>query len=449
MTSSLSRTDILGRIALALRDAQVLRDEASYRVLLSQVGDRLRQRFHPDDIVSVVHTLADHPSGIASLIDILAELEGPTDSVRLLRLLQSELDALDLFTEEDLLPLRELLHGQPIDMDAIAAAFPLHMLAGQRDAWPTFLHLSGYNSGPDGVPPCMAFVERVADRADADVAAALRSWNDRMAERFALTTQLSTVRRQTLPPGGGAAGIYLTMALEPDPLDSDIIRLSHWVQRGPGTDRLERGEDNLVTLADLPARTEELVKRIEATAGPAVTLEFVVPLALLNEPIARWFSDDELPSRHQVVVRSLERLRTPSLHLNWRRRWRQLKDDPTPQVLWARGTHGSMMRLSAELSLNYDVGCLVLSNPPAADSYQEIAVGLRMGIPVIMWHRHDCSTKAFSDTVSRLAEGPLHDLPTRLHDLRRRARPDERASEDVVVLWDDADRLAFWVDGRT
>lgn len=156
-------------------------------------------------------------------------------------------------------------------------------------------------------------------------------------------------------------------------------------------------------------------------------------------------------SDYPVVVRSLERLRTPRWHRHWHQRWQQLRDAPTSsEVYWSQPAGADYFtRLETELKGDRRTVCLVLSEPPASPGggQQEVEAALRAGLPVIIWHRADCSSPAFREAVSSLvSDAGLAELPTRAKELRHEALrldPDLRIDHigrHLTVLWDDPAR---------
>jgi hypothetical protein len=436
VTGSVGRAAVLAQLTQVLNEFKVLQDEVSRRLVVSQVEQWTEQRIPQGDVAALVEAAAGRAARLPMLLGYLEGMEGQTAHVRHARRLLDEWEALDLFPDADLLALREILRDQPVHADAVS---PPHTVPAHYDtAWSAFVHLAGFNAGADGVPPCMAFLERLADRLGPEIAARVRSWNDQVATDLGIATQLRLVRGQSARPGEVTTGVFLVVQLEPDPLDADIYRLSHWIhQQGDVAETIRRGEDSIVSMADLPARIQELTDRVEAASESPVTLEFVVPHNLLDLPFERWSPPPA--EQYAVVIRSLERIQSRKWHRAWHERWRQLRQDSQPTVFWATQAEGSRRELTARLAADPDVVCVVLSNPPAADRHDELQVALRSGLPVIMWHREDCSSKSFLDAVSSLTNGPLVDLPARLREVRRLQQGDP-ASEGLVVLWDDPER---------
>jgi hypothetical protein len=428
MTGPTGRSAALAQLVEVLNRLKVLQDGASRELVVSQIEAWTGERVPADDLARLVEVAAGRPAGLATLIDLVGGMEGQTPDVRRVGQLYDEWEAFDLLPNADLVLLREILRDQPVD---IGAAVPPHIVSADHDtAWSAFVHLAGYNAGPDGVPPCMAFLERLADQLGSDVAARVRAWNDDVATDLGIMRQLRTVRDWSGPHADVTSGSSLIVQLEPDPLDADIYRLSHWTRHDPAGGSVQRGEDSIVTMTDLPARVEELIERVDPASASAVTLEFVVPHTLLDLPFELW---SRAPAGdYSVVLRSLERIQSRKWHRPWHERWRHLRQDSSPRVFWANEAEGSARDLADSLAENKDVVCLVLSTPPGQDSRQELQVALRSGVPVIIWHREDCSTESF-----------LNDLPLRVRELRRRPEVPTGTpppGENLVVLWDDPER---------
>jgi hypothetical protein len=93
---------------------------------------------------------------------------------------------------------------------------------------------------------------------------------------------------------------------------------------------------------------------------------------------------------------------------------------------------------------------LVLSEPPTRvgeTGQQEVEAALRSGLPVIIWHRSDCTSLAFREAVSGLVtKGGVGHLPIRAKELRHAALRLEPALREahvghhLTVLWDDPER---------
>jgi hypothetical protein len=91
----------------------------------------------------------------------------------------------------------------------------------------------------------------------------------------------------------------------------------------------------------------------------------------------------------------------------------------------------------------------VLSKPPdpeKADRPDELSAALRQGLPLVFWSRRTTRGHELYEFVSRLAEqGDFQGLPDRMRQARIAALDgsshDRNPVEDLVLLWDDPQRL--------
>lgn len=330
------------------------------------------------------------------------------------------------------------------------------------DAWHAFCYLEEFNAGPDGFPPALMFVELVAgEEAARDVSTQLMEWNDDQVRRLGLEPQLRK-RREAMSPIPPESLLHLMIVVEPDGIDPSILyRVSHWRQDDATVWPPARGETHMVTFDDLERCVDDLVVSAErAWSGHtgSVALEFVLPRGLLNMPVHRWrkehASGDPRPLclDYPIVVRSLERMRASHWHRMWHQRWHILTNDRlTAKVHVAQLTDtAAPHRIDGILSdLRYVLMVLTAAPPllPQAGA-DELTAALRSGLPALLWHPEVVSSEVLQETVIRLvADDGLADLPGRAHSSRQAAfhestTPcDDDIIRDLVVLWDDPDRL--------
>jgi hypothetical protein len=189
-----------------------------------------------------------------------------------------------------------------------------------------------------------------------------------------------------------------------------------------------------------------------------VALEFVLPRALVNLPVHRWCKEHEtgdprpLFLDYPIVIRSLERMFSRQWHRAWRIRWEALLGNPSAERVYYCQPQESAERhrLDAILSDGRWL-MMVLAGPPALrprPGEDELATGLRSGIPVLLWHP-EASAEALREVVVWLLGDGLGDLPARTQDSRRAVFRDGtvpvdlRVARDLVILWDDPNRLIF------
>jgi len=150
------------------------------------------------------------------------------------------------------------------------------------------------------------------------------------------------------------------------------------------------------------------------------------------------------------VVRSLDRARSPRWHREWRRRWQLLTKMPTATPTQEDHWHWStctrtrhLSVLDAKLATKKHIVSLVLRSAPAGAEPGEVMVGVRSGVPVMLWQRTESGRSAFETEVKGLRDA-LPELVERLRELRSRARLSARADTHVgsriSLLWDDPDR---------
>jgi hypothetical protein len=85
----------------------------------------------------------------------------------------------------------------------------------------------------------------------------------------------------------------------------------------------------------------------------------------------------------------------------------------------------------------------VLSSVPHGAERGELMVGVRAGVPVMIWHRTESARSAFEAEVKAMRDA-LTELVENLRQLRARAkqsgRPDSHVGSRISLLWDDPDR---------
>ncbi|WP_433788453.1 effector-associated domain 2-containing protein [Actinoplanes sp. CA-252034] len=458
-----------------LERTRLMQGQPGRQLLVEQLRDRLGQfplrehaelRLQTAELVRACRKLTD---GLQILVETVEHLEPGTEEVVQLRRLRDEWEAAEVLTPDDWTRLRPLLETlTPTNLTVLYQRATEHRSPGPpswcSNAWQAFVHLAGQNAGPDGLPPSMAFLALLEDQVDAQGKRSIRLRNDRLATDQKLTAELAH-RRAHLERGGEQpmdTTSYLVVQIEPhlDPGGGDdMYALSHFRQwYGADSWHSRRGEPLLVRLSDLEREVERLIEQMEidwAARTGTVVVEFVLPWELLNVGVDRWRKETgssrpiALAMDYPVVVRSLERLRTQRWHRAWNQRWRQLLTAPAQSVVYWSHPSGKdyFTRLEAELKADDRVVSLVLSEPPAqmgATGQLEIEAALRAGLPVIIWHRGDCTSAEFREAVTGLVtDGGIGQLPQRAKELRHQAlrlEPDLRdghIGHRLTILWDD------------
>ncbi|MFJ7213251.1 hypothetical protein [Amycolatopsis sp. NPDC098790] len=463
----------LGFLIDCLEQIPSLRDPGSRRLCLELLADHLGMPLVVEDLPTTRASLIgivqacrrQHPRALAAFVDAVEQMEPGSIPVQRARSAVEDMATLDLVTEYDRQELLTLLGENPSSRLAElvrAAAGPAAELtsADHRPA-DALATLERMNAQPDGIPPLLLFVEYLAAAADDQRAEGLRSWNDRQAARLEVTEQVQAVRlaQATEPAAPEEVVAYLVIRIEPDLLDTGMLVVVHWRHNDPTGWRPRRSEPFTGDLGDIRAHVADLVAEAEtgwAKDATAIRIEFLLPYSLLNLPVDQWDLEAGSPLprplglHYQVVVRSLDRARSPRWHREWRRRWDLLKKVPpgltTPEEHWlwsdgARRRH--LTALDAKLAEQKKVVSLVLRSAPEGPDPGEMLVGVRTGIPVMIWHRTESARAAFEAEIKSLQEF-LPELVEKLRLLRSRARqvarPDSHVGSRVSLLWDDPDR---------
>lgn len=450
------------------------------RSLNQRLGEPLRperQREDALDLWALMEAALARPGALRTLVGVLRSLRYTSEAV----------DQLEEFVERtfpDLLlrdgerrELERLLAG--ISWGPVGAAFRA-AVAGlilppaieRSDTATVIRRLEPYGrlrGGPP--PPLVIFVEELAHRIGGQTSVALHRWRDTVADRLGLSR--SAVRQiceaaDRHSVEGGAVH-YLTILLDPDPVDLDRYLMAAWLQQEQQAEQLIQRDDVLRTLPEVVGRVEDLLRTVPETATAEIdelVVEFILPRRLLAHPVEEWLSEPDpaaqsldlrppLGLRHPVVVRSLERLQQRSMHLGWRRKSRRLADHghrADPEAVHCVFEPGDPVQLYSAVTAEERIVCLAIPFPPDADpAHQgEFAAGLTAGLPAIIWSRIPVDAAEFCSLVRSVltADGVLN--------LARRAlwyRRDVRKTGETInpgrgrfmppigLLYDDATRI--------
>ena len=447
-------------VAFRILDAQEAR--SALRLLTGVLALIASDSFYRDVIV---HDPAADPGSYRRIPVSVKE----TSTVAWLRLpdraaVVTEPRVLELLPAQELQRLREWL----VEITIPQLPMLVHRAAGPgvppawgvASAWEAFTHLAEFNAGADGFPPALMFVELVARQVGGDVSARLTEWNDDQACRLRLEPELRARRAAGASRVPVDSRLHLMIVVVPDGIDPNRYLLSYWRQDDPAEWPPARGETCMVTFDELERRVDDLVVSAErAWSGhaAAAALEFVLPRELLNLPVHRWHKEHNsgdprlLCLAYPLVVRSLERMRSPHWHRVWHQRWRTLMNDPSAARVYfgQPADTRELHRIDAVLSDPQWV-LMVLTAPPPCQPQpgpDELTAALRAGLPALVWHP-EASSGVLREIVAWLVEGGgLGDLPGRTQVSRQAffqasiAPFDVNIARDLVVLWDDPHRL--------
>ncbi|MGW1765565.1 VMAP-C domain-containing protein [Streptomyces sp. NPDC002073] len=403
-------------------------------------------------MIRLVRACAEHPVTADALADAMERLTAPQqpDLVHTLRALSDQMAAARLMNSAELDELRQLTAERSVTdlrrlveacLPPLSADLPAHCTS----AWTTALHLMRRNVSPGDLPPLLAFIEYLAAaQQPPEATKLLRQWAETKAGQWGVIEPLRSCRANALRHAADAptSSSRIMLVFFPDGLRSDLYTLRTWHHDTETTDnRSMRGEDAQVDFRQIAEAVYDSIKRWarRLTQRTSISVEFWLPLPLVNEPVWEWCTpqnrEDRLPNLN-VVVRSLDRLQMPVLHGTWRNRWAHLMDTEVHRPVFLHETRTAPLP---------DGDPVVLSTPPDDDAGRtEFLAALRNGAPAILWHREDCSSPAFRKSVRHLIEeGPLRELPSRVSALRRESlhTSNEEAARGIALLWDDPDRL--------
>ncbi len=463
------RRRLVGQIATVMETSSVIRDPNSRQLLLQELGHALGGALGYRElsvlrpqIVELVTVCVDRPGGLRCLVDCLELLEPGSDQTIALVRLADEWQVVELFADYDLPWLRGLLStvdatGELRRLVAEARATPAPPWC--RSAWDLFTHLASANSHAE-VPPWLPLLDRLATAVPEASVDRMREFVAQLAKDWGVADRIEASQPSPPTPVGTA---YLVIQFEKYGGDDDTYIMSHWYQWASAVWQPIRGEDRHIPYRDLEAAVDQVINETErrwADQTGTVTIEFVLPWQLINEPVDTWRKElqsrmpSPLTTEYPLVIRSLERIRASQWHRVWRSRWQGLAGrDSERQLIHCASRHHADVQLEATLKRESGIAVLVLSESPTADSVGErqLLVGLRSGMPAIIWHRTRSSTKDLCQTVASMvgdqASGPgVIGLPHRATRLRQSAWSedpkglDQHIGHGFVILFDDPDR---------
>lgn len=420
-------------------------------------------------IFNIVEACARRPDGLQVLFEVVNELDRGATHLREVEKLIAERAVLDIWPDDERNQLFALLSGMIftdlVDLYHQVAGPGAPELPAQTTYRNVFLMLETLNADATGLPKPIVFVEHLAHRLRHELAIELRRWCDRQANRLNVVTQLQAMRREfQAPPPGPApdSPAYLVLLLRYAGLTKDQFQLCHWTQLDPASEgwHPERGEDFFGSLAEVRRQVATLIEDVEtkwAKYQPDIRIEVVLSGDLLNLDIDQWpwEVDSPLPlpigCRYAFATRSLERMQTGKWHRSWHRRWSvltgQLRNGGVAPESTAKWDNDKPLRtLIADFENDTNLVSQMLTTPPdpAADGGDEIMVGLRAGVPVIVWHRRDCDSEEFLATAQDLLHGDSSaNILQRIRQIRTTAFQSHagHVGHHLALMWDDPTRL--------
>ncbi|MEU4765267.1 hypothetical protein AB0H12_18610 [Actinosynnema sp. NPDC023794] len=467
--------DVLARVpSLADRAGRVL----VIRMMSAELREPLMVTEHQTAIghlFNLAEICQQSPERLSALVRIVSRFEHDSHAMVELRRVVAELTPLDLFPTHERARLFTLLAGVVVpdiaDIYRVVAGPTAPPLYGPTTYAEVFRVLETLNAGADGVPRPLVFVEHLAARVRTELAIELHRWNEAQAVSMNLLAELTAVRdglrpetaQPLTPPPGSPA--YLVLQLRREGPSGGMFRLSHWRQLGrPAPWSPLHGADSVGTLDEVKKQVAALIERVEddwAQYSPDIRIEFVLDYENLNLDVDQWpwenSEDDDvvvpMGCRYPVVIRSLERMATRKYHREWRQRWAELTGQlgraaglaHTSTCRALSGTEQGLRELVTRFNTERGLVSLVLSAPPSPETAgrDEVAVGVKAGVPLVVWHRHDCGTPEFGDVVESVLHGQdeLHVLE-RVRLARNTAfKERHHVGGALTILYDDPERI--------
>jgi hypothetical protein len=417
-----------------------------------------------DQLIEIVSACCRLREGLNKLADVIEFLRPGTKEAAEVRALVSSVRMHEVVPEAEQEKLRERLAGfVPPGLGTAVRRAARYVSPPPRyeDASAAFSGLADFNAGPGELPPLLIFVELIAAECDDALATELREWSDGQVRRLRLRDALDLLRAELTASRPAPGRLYLVVVVRPDPIEDGLYELSSWRQDESGTWPPGCGETVLVHENEIERHVDALVAGAEeawSEVAAEVMVEFVLPRALLNLPVHAWATERASGSpkplflSYPTVVRSLERMSSPRWHRVWRQRWESWSRDPSFERVYFcdAGDSRDRLRLEAILSSGQWAMTVLTESPPvrAISGQDELLPALRAGVPVIVWHP-SAPSEVVREVVAWLAEsqGGLGDLPALARESRLNtllnppSRGDGGVLADLVVLWDDPNRL--------
>ncbi|GAA2324389.1 caspase family protein [Streptomyces violaceusniger] len=305
---------------------------------------------------------------------------------------------------------------------------------------------------PDRLPQLLRVVERFAAVDDGPVAAELRVWSLRCAERLGLKGQLMERRGEATEYAESVKAAGLAQDPGAPPSGSwGRVQIRLHPSSGPGQRRAyevwtRRGEDvHALAKVDTPATLDEIQGGLEAllnaqTYAPDTLVEFFVSATDLELAVHQWqFAHPvkrHLGTDYPVVMRCTE-FREPQRHDLWKRRWNRVGTAGTEELRWLPGHMdcGEVYRV-VQQSMDTPGALTTTSSAARADLFNACLFG---GVPVLVWHG-EAEPSIAEDELRELLgeERPLRFLPQRLRELRLDSDPyKSHHGRHMALLWDD------------
>jgi hypothetical protein len=421
------------------------------------------------DVWSLLDICSQLPGAISQLLEIVTVFHQDNQWLSPLRVMVHSLfpAALLLGSERDRL-IRLL---DEVDVSVLAASYRYAARAASHEPPPDFIdvaavvrRMEAHVGMPRRLPAVFDFADHAAHQTRRGVEGDIHRWLDEVAARlgFADRADIDAMCAATQRRLTRLCRYYFAVQLVPDEGSDDRYLLSAWLQHDRSPEEPILRDDEAVPLSDAVERLFDQLQQVPEHVNDDIeelVVELILPRALITWPVDQWQVDREFPvalgTAYPVVVRSLERLRSPKLHPPWGRKWRWLtRNGRYADHSYFRDVEvhdqPDVSALRATLLRSESQVVLVMRTPPlesgglGADAF---SAGLRGGVPIMVWCRDSTMSEDFQEQIRvLLANGDLLRLPQRVFELRLLAA--ENAGQGgkhvgchVTLLFDDFDRI--------
>jgi vWA-MoxR associated protein C-terminal domain/vWA-MoxR associated protein middle region 0/Effector-associated domain 2 len=468
-------------LAKALAKLQCMGSAQERNFIVQLLADRLGTVLPIDEspraqvhVMNMLVVAERRPDGLTTLLNVVREFDEGTTHFREVERIIDERTPLGLWPEAEREELFALLRGvifpDLLELYRQVAGAGAPELPAETTYREVFYTLETLNADPNGLPKPILFVEHLASGRRSELSIELRRWADRQAVRLGVITELQKVRRDSKGPPPGPppnSPAYLVLLLRRVGITGDLYQLDHWRQLDLAEGwHPERGEDFTGSLEEIKRQVATLIESVEsewARYQPDIRIEMVLSGDLLNLDVDQWSWEVEsivpavpIGCRYAFAIRSLERMQTGKWHRQWHARWRALNGQlANGAILPESGRRvepsDSILALVADFETKTDVVSLMLSKPPdlAPNGGEEIAVGLRAGLPIMVWSRAGCDSEEFLTAAHELLHGDGPGDPLQRAKMIRTTAYQSHAGHvghHLALLWDDPERLVMPAD---
>jgi NTP-dependent ternary conflict system VMAP-like protein/trypsin-like peptidase len=304
-----------------------------------------------------------------------------------------------------------------------------------------------------GLHPLLRFVMDIARQVEEGAARPLYRWVERVAHRRDESEHYRTLMAVPMRATDDGRARAVTVKIVPTSLDPNRYQITVWREEVTGGWITDYAETASYPVDGLGAALSALVRSALRNLRGRATVEFVVPPELYGYDFASIeVGRSRLGRMKAVVLRDLERHEDSETWDAWRARWRKLQTGGAA----TETPHCTDGYDSDEFDLlvrgKPDVATLLLPAPPVREDEDLLGVAIYAGVPAAVWPRSDCADhaavggpisepcagQAFQDRFERERQWRDTSLPALVLELRV-AR--DAGCRDVVLLWDDPDRI--------